>query len=182
MKQFGYKNNLGGGGGGGGKISYVHFLLTFFHFPCDLTLNKLCDHPLLSTYWFKHGNILTWLKHCWLTPKTVWDQDQDWQHVSPDLDPNCLTLCYCFWKNFLKKLILKKITKRQQKHGNEMNFMFCVFVSSDYLCSYVSLETVRYCYTMCLLLPRQSPRRCWKFFKTVYKIRLHESRVLDWRR
>ena len=53
------QKQFGGGGGGGGKISYVHFLLTFFHFPCDLTLNKLCDHPLLSTYWFKHGNILT---------------------------------------------------------------------------------------------------------------------------
>ena len=23
------------------------------------------------------------------------DPDQDWQNVSPDLEPNCLTLCLC---------------------------------------------------------------------------------------
>ena len=33
------------------------------------------------------------------------DPDQAWQNVGPDLDPNCLTLWWYFWKFFLKKLI-----------------------------------------------------------------------------
>ena len=36
------------------------------------------------------------------------DPDQAQQNVGPDLDPNCLTLWKYSWKNFLKKLILKK--------------------------------------------------------------------------
>ena len=34
--------------------------------------------------------------------------DQAWQNVGPDLDPNCLTLWWYSWKNYFKKLILKK--------------------------------------------------------------------------
>ena len=36
------------------------------------------------------------------------DPDQAWQNVRPDLDPNCLTLWWYSWKNFSKKMILKK--------------------------------------------------------------------------
>ena len=37
------------------------------------------------------------------------------QNVGPDLDPKCLTLWWYSWKNVLKNLILKKISKRQVK-------------------------------------------------------------------
>ena len=37
------------------------------------------------------------------------DPDQTRQNVGPDPDPNCLTLWWYFWKNFWKKLILKKL-------------------------------------------------------------------------
>ena len=36
------------------------------------------------------------------------DPDQAWQNVGPDLDPNCLTLCWYSWKMFLEKFIKKK--------------------------------------------------------------------------
>ena len=36
------------------------------------------------------------------------DPYQAQQNVGPDLDPNCLTLWWHSWKNFLKKLLLKK--------------------------------------------------------------------------
>ena len=39
------------------------------------------------------------------------DQYQDQQNVGPDLDPNCLCRTH-----FLKKLILKKVSRRQGKH------------------------------------------------------------------
>ena len=41
------------------------------------------------------------------------DSDEDGQNVSPDLDPNCLIV---FLKEFLNKIILKKVSRRQQKH------------------------------------------------------------------
>ena len=45
------------------------------------------------------------------------DPDQARQNVGPDLDPSCLTLWWYSWKNFLKKLILKKVSKWQKKHA-----------------------------------------------------------------
>ena len=42
--------------------------------------------------------------------------DQDRQNVSPDLDPNCLTLIVLLKEFFLKKLTLKKVSRRQQKY------------------------------------------------------------------
>ena len=36
------------------------------------------------------------------------DPDQALQDIGPDLDPNCLLLCWYSGKNFLKKLILQK--------------------------------------------------------------------------
>ena len=42
-----------------------------------------------------------------LDPDQDWEC-QDWQNVSPDLDPNSLTLWKCSRKDFWKKLILKK--------------------------------------------------------------------------
>ena len=41
------------------------------------------------------------------------DPDQAGQNVEPDLDPICLALRWHSWKNILKKLILKKINRRQ---------------------------------------------------------------------
>ena len=46
------------------------------------------------------------------------DPDQDWQNVDPDLDPNCLTLWWYFWKNISKKFFLKKSVRRQQNRKN----------------------------------------------------------------
>ena len=40
------------------------------------------------------------------------EPDQDRQDVGPDLDPNSLTLWWCSWKIFFKKLILKKVCRR----------------------------------------------------------------------
>ena len=37
------------------------------------------------------------------------------QNVGPYLDPSCLTLWWYSWKNFSKKLTLKKISRRQDK-------------------------------------------------------------------
>ena len=38
------------------------------------------------------------------------------QNIGPDLDPNRLTLLIVFLKDFFKKLILRKVSRRQQKH------------------------------------------------------------------
>ena len=46
------------------------------------------------------------------------DPDQDWQNVGPDLDPNCLTLWLCSWRNFSRKVNFEKISRWQQKHEN----------------------------------------------------------------
>ena len=43
------------------------------------------------------------------------DPDQDQQNVGPDLDPNCLSDSVQK-KFFLKNLILKKVSRQQQKH------------------------------------------------------------------
>ena len=43
-----------------------------------------------------------------ITFTTSLDPDQARQTVGPDQDPNCLTLRWFSWKNFFKKLILKK--------------------------------------------------------------------------
>ena len=50
------------------------------------------------------------------------DPDQARQYVGLDLDPNCLTLWWYFWKNFSKKLILKKINRQQQQKKNMKNY------------------------------------------------------------
>ena len=42
------------------------------------------------------------------------EPDQARHNVGPDVDPNCLILWLYSWKNFLKKLILKKISRRQK--------------------------------------------------------------------
>ena len=44
----------------------------------------------------------------------ILDPDQAWYLVRPDLDPISLTFWWYSWKNFLKKLILKKIRRRQK--------------------------------------------------------------------
>ena len=46
------------------------------------------------------------------------DPDQARQKVGPDFDPICLTLRWYSRKNFLKKLILKKISRRQKSMKN----------------------------------------------------------------
>ena len=37
-------------------------------------------------------------------------------YVGLDMDPNYLTLWQCSWKNFLKKYLLEKVSRWQQKH------------------------------------------------------------------
>ena len=44
------------------------------------------------------------------------DPDQDQKNAGPHLDPNHLTLWHCSWKNFMKKLILKKSTDDQKNN------------------------------------------------------------------
>ena len=46
------------------------------------------------------------------------DPDLDRQNVMPDLDPNYLTLWRFPWKIFSKKLILKKVSRRQKHIKN----------------------------------------------------------------
>ena len=45
------------------------------------------------------------------------EPDQARQNVGLDLDPICLTLTWHSRKNFLKKLILKKISSRRKSMG-----------------------------------------------------------------
>ena len=48
------------------------------------------------------------------------DPDQAGHDVQPELDPNCLTLLSSLYKNFWKKLILKKnqqMTKKLEKNS-----------------------------------------------------------------
>ena len=49
------------------------------------------------------------------------DPDQARQYVGPDLDPICLTLRWYSWKNFSKKLSLKKTADDKKK--NMKNFL-----------------------------------------------------------
>ena len=49
--------------------------------------------------------------------------DQAWHFVRPGLDPNCLTLWWYSWKIFWKKLILKKISRRQNFLKNSQHAM-----------------------------------------------------------
>ena len=66
------------------------------------------------------GNIcILWLQKIYFWPFKLWwkkctcifanslDQDQAWQNVRPDLDPNCLTFWWYSWTNFSRKLMLK---------------------------------------------------------------------------
>ena len=46
--------------------------------------------------------------------ENILDPDQTWQIVRSDLDPNCLMLWCCYWKNFLNRLILEKEIHRWQ--------------------------------------------------------------------
>ena len=81
--------------------------------------------PLLFAFSAKHVFLMTrLLTFCLLVSSAVTfnfvnrlDTDQARRFVGPDLSPNCLTRwCYC-WKNFSKKLILKKISRRQMPSG-----------------------------------------------------------------
>ena len=49
------------------------------------------------------------------------DPDQARQNVKSDLDPNCLTLWWYSWKNFLKKLLLKKSPQTTKWHAKLPN-------------------------------------------------------------
>ena len=56
--------------------------------------------------------------------------------VRPDLDPICLTLFWYSWKNFSKKFILKKISRRQKCMKNFPGGKeFCLFVLLLYILS-----------------------------------------------
>ena len=46
------------------------------------------------------------------------DSDKAIKNVSTDLDPTGLTLEKCSGNNFWKKLILKKVSRRHEKHEN----------------------------------------------------------------
>ena len=55
--------------------------------------------------------------HMLITFANSLDSDQDRQNVGPDLDLNRLTLCDSVPERFfLKKIILKKVSRQQQKH------------------------------------------------------------------
>ena len=60
--------------------------------------------------------------HMLITFANSLDPDQDRRNVGPDLDPNCLTLWWCSWKNFMKKVILKICSRR---HKIMKNFPAC---------------------------------------------------------
>ena len=53
-----------------------------------------------------------------ITFSNILNPDQARQNVRPALDPNCLTLSWYSWKNFLEKLILKEISRQQKIKQN----------------------------------------------------------------
>ena len=55
------------------------------------------------------------------------------QNVGPDLDQICLTLWWYSWKNFSKKMILKKISRRQNCPKLHISLPSIV-LSADNLC------------------------------------------------
>ena len=50
--------------------------------------------------------------------------DHAWQNVRPDLDPNCLSLWWYSWKNFLKKF--RKKISRWKKSMQPLVFLFLI--------------------------------------------------------
>ena len=76
---------------------------TFCHLTCML-------NSLLASDFF----------HLLITFANSMDPDQDWvqQNIGPDLDPNCFDADGIFLKEFFKKSILKKISRRQKNMQN----------------------------------------------------------------
>ena len=59
--------------------------------------------------WFNGNSFLASGDFCCLliTFANSLDLGQEGHSVAPDLDTNCLTILQCFWKNFMRRLILK---------------------------------------------------------------------------
>ena len=60
--------------------------------------------------------------------------DQARQKVGPDLDPNCLTLWWYFWKNSLKMLIFEKSADDRKNHAKlpsmqQVNYQHHYFIA-----------------------------------------------------
>ena len=62
------------------------------------------------------------------------DPGQARQNVGPDLDPDCLTLWWCSWKNYLKIFILKKSAddKIYEKFSSMQCAIPCLRFSTDW--------------------------------------------------
>ena len=74
---------------------------------------KIVDVPYLINPFHASGDFLLLL----IAFVNGLDQDQDGQNVGPDLHWNCLTLRWCSWKIFLKKLDCEKnVSRWQQKY------------------------------------------------------------------
>ena len=58
--------------------------------------------------------------HLLITLPSSLDSDQAPKNARPDLDLNCLTLWWCSWKIFLKKLILKKKCTDKKRKVNPL--------------------------------------------------------------
>ena len=69
----------------------------------------------LGSYFRFAGLTLNLLVSSVVTFANSLNPDQDRQNVGPDLHPNHLPLLWYFRNNFLKKLILKKISRQKQK-------------------------------------------------------------------
>ena len=62
-------------------------------------------YPFWKPHYFKCPLLITFANSL--------DPDQARHYVGPDLDPNCLTLWWYSWKNFSKKMFLKKKKKKR---------------------------------------------------------------------
>ena len=76
----------------------------------DNVISTKISHTASFTYLF------AFQCHLLITFVNSLDPDKARKDVRPDLDTNCLTLWWYSWKSFLKKLILKKISRWQKKH------------------------------------------------------------------
>ena len=73
--------------------------------------------------------------------------DQAQQDVRPDLDPNCLTVWWYSWKNFSKKLILKKNQQMTKKHAKiTQHTKIAAIIQLFYLVWYIRNRRCRWFY------------------------------------
>ena len=97
-------------------LQQLHFQISLlFYLQLDVSSHIIrCIESFTKRLYLRE--LFTSKCHLLITSANSLDPDQARQNVGPDLDPICLTLRWYSWKNFSRKLILKKFS-RQQKSG-----------------------------------------------------------------